>query len=211
MISLYGCFKIFPSVSEIRLFLKKKGGGSCVFCREVKDKADTLKLQRDIDRLGNWARKLGMRFQPVKCNMVQLTRKMTNKIQASYTFEGTVLEDVINNRYHGVTIANDLKWNTHISNICTKAYRTLGFLMRTLFSCPQDVKEAAYKEMVRPVLEYGSSVWDTHTQKLQDELEKVQNRAERFVTRNYAYKTGSMTGILGQLKRESLSLEKEKG
>ena len=66
------------------------------------------------------------------------------------------------------------------------------------------MKEAAYKAMVRPVIEYESSVWDPHTQKLQDELEKVQNRAARFVTRNYVYETGSMTGILGQLKWESL-------
>ena len=35
-------------------------------------------------------------------------------------------------------------------------------------------------------------------------MEKVQNRAARFVTRNYDYETGSMTGILGQLKWESL-------
>ena len=53
-------------------------------------------------------------------------------------------------------------------------------------------------------LEYGSSVWDPHPDKLQEELEKVQNRAARFVTRNYVYETGSMTGILGQLKWESL-------
>ena len=58
--------------------------------------------------------------------------------------------------------------------------------------------------MVRPILEYGSSVWDPHPNKLQEELEKVQNRAARFVTRNYVYETGSMTGILGQLKWESL-------
>ena len=57
--------------------------------------------------------------------------------------------------------------------------------------------------MVRPILEYGSSVWDPHTGKLQEELEKVQNRAARFVTRNYVYETGSMTDILGQLKWES--------
>ena len=56
--------------------------------------------------------------------------------------------------------------------------------------------------MVRPILEYGSSVWDPHTDMLQKELEKVQNRAARFVTRNYVYETGSMTGILGQLKWE---------
>ena len=74
------------------------------------------------------------------------------------------------------------------------------YLRRSLFSCPQDVKEAAYKGMVRPILEYGSSVWDPYTDKLQEELEKVQNRVTRFVTRNYVYETGSMSGILGQLK-----------
>ena len=58
--------------------------------------------------------------------------------------------------------------------------------------------------MVRPNLEYGSSVWDPQTDKLQEELEKVQNRAARFVTRNCVYETGSMTGMLGQLIWESL-------
>ena len=163
--------------SEIRLF-----ADDCVCYREIKDKEDTLKLQRDIDRLANWARKWGMRFQPVICNMMQLTRKHLNKIQASYTLEIAVLENVDNIKYLGVTIKNDLKWNSRISNICTKAYITLGFLKRTLFSCPQNVKEAAYKGMVRPILEYGSSVWDPHTGKLQEELEKVQNRAARFMT-----------------------------
>ena len=80
--------------SEIRLF-----ADDCVCYREIKDKEDTLKLQKDIDRLGNWARKWGMRFQPVKCNMMQLTNKHLNKIQASYTLEGTVLENVDNIKY----------------------------------------------------------------------------------------------------------------
>ena len=88
-----------------------------------------------------------MRFQPVKCNIMQLTKKLTHKIQASYTLEGTVLENVESIKYLGLTITNDLKWNTHVIDICTKANRTLGFLMRNFYSCPQDVKEAAnYKQ-----------------------------------------------------------------
>ena len=63
--------------------------------------------------------------------------------------------------------------------------------------------------MVRPILKYGSSVWDPRTDKLQEELEKVQNRAVSFVTRNYVYETRSMTGILGQLKWESLKKRKK--
>ena len=178
--------------SEIRLF-----ADDCVCYREIKDKEDTLKLQRDIDRLGNWARKWGMRFQPVKCNMMQLTRNHLNKIQASYTLEGTVLENVDNIKYLGVTITNDLKWNTHIRNICTKANRTLGFLRRTLFSCPQNVKEAAYKSMEArsgtPILISFKKNW-----------KRFKIVRQGFVTRNYVYETGSMTGILGQLKWGSL-------
>ena len=44
-----------------------------------------------------------MRFQPVKCNMMQLTRKWIKKIHASYTLEGTDLENGESIKYLGVT------------------------------------------------------------------------------------------------------------
>ena len=56
---------------------------------------------------------------------------------------------------------------------------------------------------MRPILEYGSSVWDPHYEGLVDTLEKVQKRAARFVTssyRNYTYEKCSMTEILKKLK-----------
>ena len=45
-----------------------------------------------------------------------------------------------------------------------------------------------------PILGYGSSNWDPYTDKFQEELEKVQNRAANFVTRNYVQETGSTRG-----------------
>ena len=59
---------------EIRLF-----ADDCVCYHEIKDMEDTLRLQKDIDRLGIRARKWGKRFQPVKCNLIQLTKRH-NKI-----------------------------------------------------------------------------------------------------------------------------------
>ena len=103
---------------------------------------------------------------------MQITRKRIKKSHASYTLEGTVLENVESIMY--------------------------------LYSCPQEVKEAAYKGLVRRVLEYSGSVWDPSGVGLQNELEKVQNRAARFVTGNYNFETESMTGILEHLKWESL-------
>ena len=141
--------------SRIRLF-----ADDCVCYRQIHSIEDTVKLQRDINRLGKWAKKWGMRFQPTKCNMRQLTRKRVKKVIATYTLEGTVLENVDRIKHLGVTITNDLKWNTHVGNICTKANRTLGFLRRNISSCPRDVKEMAYKGLVRPILEYAGPVWD---------------------------------------------------
>ena len=50
-----------------------------------------------------------MRFQPVKCNMMQLTRKRIKKIHASYTLEGSNLENVESIKYLGETITSDLR------------------------------------------------------------------------------------------------------
>ena len=91
--------------------------------------------------------------------------------------------------------------------MCSRTNRTpVPETRRNLFSCPQDVKESAYKTLVRPILEYRSTVWDPHCNGLNDEFENVQKRAARFVTRNnrYSYETGSMTGILEELKWETL-------
>ena len=52
-------------------------------------------------------------------------------------------------------------------------------------------------------VEFGIPVEKKKTT-LQDELEKVQNRAARFVTGNYNLETGSMAKILEQLKWGSL-------
>ena len=78
-----------------------------------------------------------------------------------------------------------------------------------MFSCPQDVREAAYKSLVHTVLEYGSSVWDSHYDGLNDELDKVQKRAAKFVTRKYTFEEGSMVGFLAELKWETLQKKEE--
>ena len=98
--------------------------------------------------------------------------------------------------------SKNLEWSTHVNNVCTKANRTLGFLRHNLSACPQDVKEMAYNGLLRP-LYYPclGPIWNS----CPGELEKVQNRAARFVTGNYNFEAGSMISILKQLEWESLN------
>ena len=103
-------------------------------------------------------KELGYEVPAGQMQLMQITRKRFKKITAFDTLEGKVLDNVEKIKYLCTAITNDFKWSTHISNICTKAIG-LCFLRRYYAACPQDVKDSAYKAVVRPVLYYGSSVW----------------------------------------------------
>ena len=67
--------------------------------------------------------------------------------------------------------------------------------------CSREVRETAYRAIVRPQLEYASSAWSPHTCKNIDSIEKVQKRAARFALGNYSYGprnsiTSDITNIL---------------
>ena len=59
---------------------------------------------------------------------------------------------------------NDLTRSSHIADVAGKANRSLGFLRRNFKQCTKDVKAATYTTMVRPVLDYASTVWYPHKQ-----------------------------------------------
>ena len=68
---------------------------------------------------------------------------------------------------------------------------------RNLKRCPVNCRRSAYIALVRPLLEYGASVWDPHYQKDIDKLEHVQKNAARIITGDYKSTTpGSVSRLL---------------
>ena len=102
-------------------------------------------------------------------------------------------------KYLGVTISEDLRWGKHIDVITKKANQTLGFLRRNIEVHNQDLKSTAYKTLVRPQLEYASSVWSPNTDQDINKLEAAQRRAARWATRDYK-QMSSVTEMLGNLR-----------
>ncbi|MCG8047766.1 MAG: reverse transcriptase family protein, partial [Candidatus Thiodiazotropha endolucinida] len=142
---------------------------------------DARLLQEDLVSLEEWERQWKMRFHPDKCTKLTVTRKKT-QVKAEYKLHDHIIASVSSAKYLGVTITDDLSWDTHIQNICNKANRTIGFLRRNLSIGAIAIKQQAYFSLVRPLVEYASTVWDPHTQVNIHRLEMVQRRAARYVT-----------------------------
>ena len=119
-----------------------------------------------------------MEFNPGKCQVLHITRSR-QPLQSQYTLHGQVLESVDSAKYLGVNISQDLSWNHHINEITGKANRTLGFIKRNVKTKNEQVKELAYKTLVRPQVEYASSVWTPHTKENILKSEMTQRRAAR--------------------------------
>jgi hypothetical protein len=77
-----------------------------------------------------------------------------------------------------------LQWDQHINNITAKANKTLGFLRRNLKIPSIRIKEQAYQTLVRPLVEYASTVWNPYTKTEINKIEAVQRRAARYVVSN---------------------------
>ncbi len=165
-------------------------------------------LQKDLKNLEKWELTWKMDFRPSKCFTMNITRKR-NLMISDYVLKDSVLENVEKSPYLGVVIRKDLKWRDHVDNITMKANRTLGLVRRNIKTNNKELKTKAFNTLVRPVLDYASSVWDPYQQGDINRIQAVQRRAARYVTNRF-HNTSSPTEMLLDLNWEALQTRRQK-
>ena len=163
---------------------------------------DCYKLQKDLDSLTMWSNKWQMFFNPRKCEFLRITNKK-NFISFTYHINDCSIQEVTHAKYLGVVLDQHLSWNDHIKKTASKATKVIGFLQRNLYQCPPLVKSNIYKAMVRPIMEYSSTIWDPHTSVNINRVESVQRYAARMCFRNYS-RYSSVTSMLAELNLPTL-------
>ena len=89
----------------------------------------------------------------------------------------------------------------------------LGFLRRTLHHTSKDIRLKAYQTMVRPKVEYASSIWDPHLSNCIEQLEMVQKAGARFVLNKRHRRTAtqeSVTQMVRDLQWDTLESRRKK-
>ena len=165
--------------------------------RPIRSLDDCKILQEDLNAIDQWAVHWQARFNPDKCEHIRITNSK-NPIFSTYFIQNTLIQTVPNVTYLGVTINEHLSWSNHITNITKKANATRGFLQRNISSCPSSIKEICYKLMIRPIIEYASTIWAPHLQNEILKLESIQRKSARFVLNDYA-RLSSVTSMLQKL------------
>ena len=180
--------------SSVRLF-----ADDCVLYRNIESPMDCQILQDDLNSIAQWETDWQMKFNVAKCHSMRVTRHPPDKHIQFYTLHQQRLEQVQSAKYLGITISDDLDWGQHISEISSKATKTLGFLWRNLAFAPRHTKEGAYKVL-------SSSMQHHETQIGQ--VENVQRTAARWTCRRWR-NTSSVGDMLDELECPSLETRRE--
>lgn len=163
-------------------------------------------LQKDLKSLEEWEKKWDMHFNPSKCEHITFSRKKSKARHNTYHLHGETIPKVNTVKYLGVKLHSSLKWNENTNYISNKANNTLGFIRRSIPSNLSRLRNKAYKQLLRPILEYACTTWDAGLTKGQtDDLERIQRRAARTV-KNIPRTDWitSTSGIIQELKWEPL-------
>jgi len=96
------------------------------------------------------------------------------------------LECVSEEKYLGVIISEDLKWQKQCSEAVRKANRMLGMIKRNFIDRSQETIILLYKSLIRPHLEYCCQLRSPYYKKDIKLTEGVQRRATKLVTGIYA-------------------------
>jgi hypothetical protein len=113
-----------------------------------------------------------MKINPYKTKALSFTReRVKDPLRDEKIPEGSFC------KYLGIII----RWADQVNHTVQKAWRALHFVMRVVKRGNKNTKSIAFKLLARPVLEYGAACWDPYRVCQINGLDRVQNKAAKFV------------------------------
>lgn len=162
-----------------------------------------VELNLDLDTIKTWAKKWMVDFNPQKTKSLIISKKKQQIFHPILSMEQMQIEEVSQHKHLGITISDSFTWTKHIENMSAKAWKRIGSLRRYKFLIDRGSLFKMYTVFIRPLLEYGNTVWDNCSVENKRALENIQIEALRIVTGGT--KVCSIQKLYDDTKCETLS------
>lgn len=151
--------------------------------QRVKSIEDVNNLQTSLNNSVKWAKSWQMTYNYNKCHHLHIGKKYQDTEYVMETTNGPVkVAKVDSEKDLGVIFDSSLKFGEHINSKVTKANQILGLIFRTFTYMDKEMFLNLFKSLIRPHLEYATTVWSPVYKKDMIQIENVQRRATRLVT-----------------------------
>jgi hypothetical protein len=164
-------------------------------------------MNSNIQSMYDWSCDWQLGFNFKKCKRIHMGHSNPHN---SYTIDTVTIEESDCERDLGIMVDHKLSFDQHISTIVNKANRLLGQIKRSFVSRNRKVLMPIYKNIIRPMVEYGSTIWSPWKRKNIDFIEGVQRRFTKLIDKmkDHSYETRlarlDITSLEDRRRREQL-------
>ena len=151
--------------------------------KDLQNHEDFETFQNDLNKLCQWTIKWLMLFYVAKCKVMHIGRDNLRFEYEVTDNEGNtkVLKSVEIEKDLGVYVQENLKFDKHISLTVNRANRLVGLIKRAFSYLDEETLLVLYKTLIRPILDYGNTIWFPTLNKDIRAVENVQRRLTRLL------------------------------
>ena len=152
------------------------------YCR---DSGDSMgegrdKLQRDLSSIATVAKSWNLIFNPDKCVIIRFgERKLVR--EEVYFIEGKRLKFVETHKDLGIVVDSGLRFHGHVGSVVGKVGGIMGDLLRSTICRSKVFMVSLFVSHIRPVIDYGSCLWNVGYLRDVRRLESLQRRWTREI------------------------------
>ena len=140
------------------------------------------KLENEAALLLRWIENNGFKANPDKFHLVLSEKDLKYSIQV----DGYKIKNCSNAKLLGINFDNELTFNQHIQDLCTKARKKIHALARVSNFMTVSQRKTIMHSFISSHFGYCTLVWMFHSKTLNNKINKIHERALRIVYKNDA-------------------------